>query len=77
MYHISSIICRMGFVAVYAFDVAVLDLSVASTSKMVFCTFHTSRCVPAVVFRTSVFLTAHALGYFRFGMWRFEFYYKV
>jgi hypothetical protein len=26
------------------------------------CTFHTPRCVPAIVFRMPVFLTAHALG---------------
>jgi hypothetical protein len=77
MYHTFSILCWMGFVTVYASDVAILDLSGASTSKMVFCTFNTSRCVPAVVFRMSVFLTAHALGYFPFGMWRFEFHYRV
>jgi hypothetical protein len=61
----------------YALYIAVLDLSGASTSKIVFCTFHTSRSVPAVVFRMFVFLTAHALGYYPFGMWRFEFYYRV
>jgi hypothetical protein len=72
MYHTSSIVCWMGFVTVYASDVTVLDFSTTCTSEMVCCTFHTSWCIPAVVFRMSVFLTAHALGYFPFGTWRFS-----
>jgi hypothetical protein len=67
----------MGFFTVYASDVTVLDFSMTFTSEMVCCTFHTSWCIPPVVFRMSVFLTALALGYFPFGMWHFRFHYSV
>jgi hypothetical protein len=77
MYHTSCIICWMGFVTVYASDVTVLDFSGTFTSEVVCCIFHTSWCIPAVVFLMSLFLTAHALGYFPFGMWRFKFRYSV
>jgi hypothetical protein len=68
MYHTSSIIGWMGFVTVDVCDIAVLDLPGAGAREMLLCTFHTSRCVLAVVFRVPVFLTAHGLGYFPFGM---------
>jgi hypothetical protein len=77
VYHTSSTIGWMGFVTVDACEIAVLDLPGAGAGEVMLCTFHTSRCVPAVVFRVSVFLTTHALGYFPFGMRRFKFHYRV
>jgi hypothetical protein len=67
----------MGFVTVYASDVAVLDRSGTFTSEIVCCTFHTSWCVPAALYRMSIFLTAHAMGHLPFGMWRFQVHYSV
>jgi len=66
VYLTSSIIGWTGFVTVYTRDVAVLGLSETVAGEVVFRTFHTSGCVPAVVFCVSVFLAAHALEYFSF-----------
>jgi hypothetical protein len=51
MYHTSFIIGWMGFVTVDVCDIAVLDHPGAGARGMM---------LPAIVFRVSVFLTAHA-----------------
>ena len=40
----------MGFIAVYASDIAILYVSGAFAGEMLGSTFHTSRCIPAIVF---------------------------
>jgi len=67
----------MGFIAVYASDIAILYVSGAFSGEMLGSIFHTSSCIPALVFCVSVFLTSHTLWDVLFGMGLFDFYHGV
>jgi predicted membrane protein len=67
----------MWFIAVNASDIAIMYVSGAFAGEMFGSTFHTSRCIPAIAFCVSVFLTSLTLWDVPFGMRRFDFYYGV
>ena len=69
----SSIVRRVWFVAVGAFDILVRDLSGTLTCEMLLCTFYAPRRVATIIFCVLILLAPRALWNITFDVRRLDF----
>jgi hypothetical protein len=77
MYHASSVVSWVFFMAVYTYDFIVFGFPWALAGEMLCHTLHASWIISAVVFHVFELLAVQALGDFPLGVRCFELYYCI